>query len=112
MFAGEEHVAVEGTWCAYQQIIAVYASTDRRRGQTARATVIDRLRAGLDEPATLEMTSVRADGLDPGPLGWRRQAAEPQLLPIAPVWHGPDRAVHGRPPFPRATLGVSDRLHR
>lgn len=34
-----------------------------------------------------------------------------QLLLIDPVWHGPDRVVHDRS-FPRAELGVSDRLHR
>ena len=47
VFAGEEHVAVEVTWWAYQQIIASYADQDRRRGKTALATVIDRCRTGL-----------------------------------------------------------------
>lgn len=60
VFAGEEHVAVEVTWWAYQQIIAAYATDDRRRGKTALAAVIDRIRAGLpaglDELATLGRT--------------------------------------------------------
>lgn len=60
VFAGEEHVAVEVTWWAYQQIIAAYATGDRRRGKTALTQVIDRLRAGLpaglDELATLGRT--------------------------------------------------------
>lgn len=60
VFAGEEHVAVEVTWWAYQQIIAAYATEDRRRGKTTLAAVIDRLRnglpAGLEELATLGRT--------------------------------------------------------
>jgi transposase len=60
VFAGEQHVAVEVTWWAYQQIIAAYATEDRRRGKTALAAVIDRLRsglpAGLEELATLGRT--------------------------------------------------------
>lgn len=56
VFAGDQHVAVEVTWWAYQQIIAAYATTDRRRGKTELASVIDRLRgelpAGLAELAT------------------------------------------------------------
>ena len=52
VFASEEHVAVEVTWWAYQQIIAAYADHDRQRGKTLLAAVIDRLRAGL--PAGLE----------------------------------------------------------
>lgn len=60
VFACEEHVAVEVTWWAYQQIIAAYADDDRHRGKTALAAVIDRLRtglpAGLDELATLGRT--------------------------------------------------------
>jgi transposase len=52
VFAGEEHVAVEVTWWAYQQIIAAYADQNRQRGKTLLATVIDRLRSGL--PAGLE----------------------------------------------------------
>lgn len=60
VFAGEEHIAVEVTWWAYQQIIAAYADQDRRRGKTALAAVIDRIRAGLpaglDELATLGRT--------------------------------------------------------
>jgi transposase len=60
VFAGEEHVAVEVTWWAYQQIIAAYADHDRRRGKNALAAVIDRLPAGLpaglDELATLGLT--------------------------------------------------------
>lgn len=60
LFAGEEHVAVEVTWWAYQQIIAAYADEDRRRGKALLAAVIDRLRsglpAGLDELATLGRT--------------------------------------------------------
>jgi transposase len=62
-FASEEHVAVEVTWSAYQQIIAAYADQDRRRGKTALAAVIDRIRAGLpaglDELATLGRTLQR-----------------------------------------------------
>ncbi|WP_344022089.1 ISL3 family transposase [Pseudonocardia kongjuensis] len=60
VFAGDQHVAVEVTWWAYQQIIAAYATTDRRRGKTELASVIDRLRgelpAGLAELATLGRT--------------------------------------------------------
>src|ERR1700712_5262721 len=52
VFVGEEHVAVEVTWWAYQQIIAAYADQNRQRGKTLLATVIDRLRSGL--PAGLE----------------------------------------------------------
>jgi transposase len=40
VFAGEEHVAVEVTWWAYQQIIAAYADEDRQRGKTLLTTVI------------------------------------------------------------------------
>ncbi|MBP2371382.1 ISL3 family transposase [Pseudonocardia parietis] len=60
VFAADEHVAVEVTWWAYQQIIAAYATTDRRHGKTQLAAVIDRVRsglpAGLDELATLGRT--------------------------------------------------------
>jgi transposase len=60
VFAGEEHVAVEVTWWAYQQIITAYATADRRRGKTTLAAVIDRIRsglpAGLEELATLGRT--------------------------------------------------------
>ena len=60
VFAGEEHVAVEVTWWAYQQIIAAYATADRHRGKTTLAAVIDRLSsglpAGLEELATLGRT--------------------------------------------------------
>jgi transposase len=60
VFAADEHVAVEVTWWAYQQIIAAYADQDRRRGKALLAAVINRLRsglpAGLDELATLGRT--------------------------------------------------------
>jgi transposase len=60
MFAAEEHVAVEVTWWAYQQIIAAYADTDHKRGKTTLTAVIERLRtglpAGLEELATLGRT--------------------------------------------------------
>lgn len=60
MFAADEHVAVEVTWWAYQQIIAAYADQNRQRGKTLLSAVIDRLRtglpAGLDELATLGRT--------------------------------------------------------
>ncbi|MBB4684365.1 MULTISPECIES: ISL3 family transposase [Pseudonocardiaceae] len=60
VFAADEHVAVEVTWWAYQQIIAAYAAADRRRGKAALTAVIDRIRsglpAGLDELATLGRT--------------------------------------------------------
>ncbi|WP_300019123.1 ISL3 family transposase [Pseudonocardia sp.] len=60
VFAGEEHIAVEVTWWAYQQIITAYATDDRRRGKALLAAVIDRLRtglpAGLAELATLGRT--------------------------------------------------------
>jgi transposase len=60
VFASEEHVAVEVTWWAYQQIIAAYADENRQRGKTLLAAVIDRLRtglpAGLEELATLGRT--------------------------------------------------------
>ncbi|MBP2366804.1 transposase [Pseudonocardia parietis] len=60
VFAADDHVAVEVTWWAYQQIIAAYADQNRQRGKTLLAAVIDRLRAGLpaglDELATLGRT--------------------------------------------------------
>ncbi|WP_285655822.1 transposase, partial [Actinomycetospora sp. NBRC 106375] len=60
VFAYDEHVAVEVTWWAYQQIIAAYEDHDRHRGRTLLAAVIDRLRsglpAGLEELATLGRT--------------------------------------------------------
>jgi transposase len=60
VFAFEEHVAVEVTWWAYQQIIAAYADENRERGKASLATVIDRLRSelpdGLEELATLGRT--------------------------------------------------------
>ena len=60
VFAADDHVAVEVTWWAYQQIIAAYADEDHRRGKTALTAVIDRLRsglpAGLTELATLGTT--------------------------------------------------------
>jgi len=60
VFASEEHVAVEVTWWAYQQIIAAYADENRHRGKTLLTTVIDTLRAavpaGLEELATLGRT--------------------------------------------------------
>lgn len=60
VFAAEEHVAVEVTWWAYQQIIAAYAVEDRGRGRTLLTQLIDRVRsglpAGLDELATLGRT--------------------------------------------------------
>jgi transposase len=60
VFATEEHVAVEVTWWAYQEIIAAYADDNRQRGKTLLTAVIDRLRtglpAGLDELATLGRT--------------------------------------------------------
>jgi transposase len=63
VFAAEEHVAVEVTWWAYQQIIAAYEDHDRARGKTQLAAVIDRLRSGLpdglDELATLGRTLQR-----------------------------------------------------
>jgi transposase len=60
VFADEAHAAVETTWCAYQQLIDAYAATDRQRGKTLLASLVDRLRgelpAGLDELATLGRT--------------------------------------------------------
>jgi transposase len=60
VFAIEEHVAVEVTWSAYQQIIAAYADENRQRGKTLLTGVIDRLRTGppvgLEELATLGRT--------------------------------------------------------
>ena len=60
VFAAEEHVAVEVTWWAYQQIIAAYADQDRQRGKALLTSVIDTLRAavpaGLEELATLGRT--------------------------------------------------------
>lgn len=60
VFAADEHVAVEVTWWAHQQIITAYADQDRHRGKTLLTAVIDRLRAGLpaglDELATLGRT--------------------------------------------------------
>src|SRR4051812_5186675 len=60
VFAFEDHVAVEVTWWAYQQIIAAYADPDRQRGKTLLTRVIDTLRtapsAGLEELATLGRT--------------------------------------------------------
>ena len=60
MFAAEEHIAVEVTWWAYQQIIAAYADENHQRGKTLLTAVIDRLRtglpAGLDELTTLGRT--------------------------------------------------------
>ena len=60
VFGFEEHVAVEVTWWAYQEIIAAYADQNRSRGKTLLTAVIDRLRiglpAGLEELATLGRT--------------------------------------------------------
>jgi transposase len=60
VFAAEQHVAVEVTWWAYQQIITAYADEDRQRGKTLLSSVIDTLRAavpaGLEELATLGRT--------------------------------------------------------
>jgi transposase len=60
VFAGEEHIAVEVTWWAYQQVIAAYEDQNRQRGKTLLTTVIDRLRTGLpdglEELATLGRT--------------------------------------------------------
>ena len=60
VFAADEHVAVEVTWWAYQQIIAAYADDNRHRGKNLLTAVIDRLRtglpAGLEELATLGRT--------------------------------------------------------
>ena len=60
VFAFDEHVAVEVTWWAYQQIIAAYADENRERGRASLTAVIDRLRvglpAGLEELATLGRT--------------------------------------------------------
>ena len=52
VFATDEHVAVEVTWWAYQQIIAAYADDNRHRGKTLLTAMIDRLHTGL--PAGLE----------------------------------------------------------
>ena len=60
VFADDAHAAVETTWCAYQQLIDAYAATDRQRGKTLLASLIDMLHgelpAGLDELATLGRT--------------------------------------------------------
>jgi transposase len=60
VFAAEEHVAVEVSWWAYQQIIAAYEDQNRQRGKALLISVIDRLRsglpAGLEELATLGRT--------------------------------------------------------
>jgi transposase len=60
VFGFEEHVAVEVSWWAYQQIIAAYEDQNRQRGKTMLTSVIDRLRsglpAGLEELATLGRT--------------------------------------------------------
>jgi transposase len=60
VFSYDEHVAVQVTWWAYQQIIAAYADHDRHRGKALLTAVIDRLRsglpAGLEELATLGRT--------------------------------------------------------
>ena len=56
----DEHLAVEVTWFAYQQIIAAYADQNRQRGKALLTSVIDRLRSGLpagpEELATLGRT--------------------------------------------------------
>ena len=60
VFAAEEHIAVEVSWWAYQQIIAAYEDQNRQRGKALLTSVIDRLRsglpAGLEELATLGRT--------------------------------------------------------
>jgi transposase len=60
VFAADEHVAVEVTWWAYQQIIGAYADEDRQRGKALLTRVNDTLRAaipaGLEELATLGRT--------------------------------------------------------
>jgi transposase len=56
VFAADEHVAVEITWWAYQQIIAAYADDNRHRGKTLLTAVIDRLHTGL--PAGLEELAI------------------------------------------------------
>ena len=60
VFSAEEHVAVEVTWWAYQQLIDAYADEDRQRGKALLTSVIDTLRAavpaGLEELATLGRT--------------------------------------------------------
>ena len=62
MFALDEHIAVEVTWWAYQQIIAAYEQPDRARGKALLTAVIDRLRAGL--PAGLEELATLGRTLD------------------------------------------------
>ena len=60
VFAVEEHIAVEVSWWAYQQIIAAYEDQNRQRGKALLTSVIDRLRSGLpdglEELATLGRT--------------------------------------------------------
>jgi transposase len=60
VFGAEDHIAVEVTWWAYQQVIAAYQREDRARGKTELTAVIDQLRTGLpdglEELATLGRT--------------------------------------------------------
>lgn len=87
VFVGEEHVAVEVTWWAYQQIIAAYATEDRARGKTLLTAVIDRLRSGL--PAGLEDLATLGRTL-------HRRRADVLAYFDHRASNGPTEAINGR----------------
>jgi transposase len=60
LFADEDHLPVEVTWCVYQQIIAAYRHPDKTAGRDLLARLITSIAtavpAGLDEITTLGRT--------------------------------------------------------
>ncbi len=60
LFADDDHVEVEATWCIYQDLIAAYREPDKQTGKTRMEQLIAKLNhavpAGLTEVATLGRT--------------------------------------------------------
>ena len=52
VFAAEEHVEVEATWCIYQRIVAAYREPDKQKGKQMMQAVIDAVTSGVPTALT------------------------------------------------------------
>ncbi|MGE3845164.1 MAG: ISL3 family transposase, partial [Vicinamibacterales bacterium] len=88
LFDGDDHVAVEATWCVYQQMISAYRETDKKRGRRLLRRLIDSLSHGV--PATLGELRKLGRTL-------KRRAADVLAYFDRPgTSNGPTEAINGR----------------
>ena len=88
LFAAEEHVQVQATWCMYQRMIAAYREPDRATGRELMTTLIASLSTGV--PAALSEVITLGRTL-------KKRAADVLAYFDRPgTSNGPTEAINGR----------------